>query len=61
MTSSKIASMGLPWWSRDDDWAPKAGGLGLISAQGARACMPRLKILHASVKIKCSATETWHK
>ena len=61
MTSSKIASVGLPWWSSDEDWAPKAGGLGLISSQGTRACMLRLKILRASMKILCFATETGHK
>ena len=34
---------GLPWWSQ-------CRGLGSISGQGTRFCMPQLKIIHATTK-----------
>ena len=35
--------------------APNAGGIGSISCQGARSCMPQLRS-----KIQCAEIKTWH-
>ena len=34
--------------------APNAGGLGSISGQGTRSCVPQVKILHVATKTQHS-------
>ena len=51
--------LGLPWCQWLGLWAPNAGGPGSVPGQGARSCMPQLKIPHDATKIWCSHINTY--
>ena len=46
------------WWLRLH--TSNAGDLGSILGQGTRSCKPKLKILHAVMKVPFATPETWY-